>query len=117
MFFGHWLEILLLLFLALLVFGPKKMIEMGSSFGRMFRELREATRDMSWTNILSDHEDHSPKPPFSQTPFTNGSQPQSFASEAERAAHERAAERARAAASSQTIVESTIEHPPEPPAE
>lgn len=53
MFFGHWLEIMALLVVALLVFGPKRMIEMGSSFGKAFRELREATKDVSWTNLMT----------------------------------------------------------------
>lgn len=53
MFFGHWLEIMVLLVVALLVFGPKRMIEMGSSFGKAFRELREATKDVSWTNLMT----------------------------------------------------------------
>lgn len=53
MFFGHLPEILLLLVLALLVFGPKRMIEMGSSFGKAFREFREATKDLSLTNLVT----------------------------------------------------------------
>ena len=51
--FGHWLEIVGLLFVALLVFGPKKMIEMGSSFGKAFREFREATKEMNWSHLMS----------------------------------------------------------------
>lgn len=53
MFFGHWAEILGLLVVALLVFGPKRMIEMGSALGRAFRELREATKDVNWSNLMS----------------------------------------------------------------
>lgn len=53
MFFGHWLEILVLLLVALLVFGPKRMIEMGSSLGKALRELREATKDVSWNNLMT----------------------------------------------------------------
>jgi sec-independent protein translocase protein TatA len=54
---SHLPEILALLVVALLVFGPKRMIEMGSSFGKMFRELREATRDMNWSNMLSGNDE------------------------------------------------------------
>ena len=43
---GHWFEILIILALALLVFGPKRMIEMGSSLGKAFRELRNAAKEM-----------------------------------------------------------------------
>ena len=53
MLFGHWLEILALLLVALLVFGPKRMIEMGSSLGKTLRELREATKDVSWNNLMT----------------------------------------------------------------
>ena len=49
--FGHWAQILLLLVIGLLVFGPKRVIEMGSSFGKAFREFREATRGMSWSSL------------------------------------------------------------------
>jgi hypothetical protein len=37
------------------------MIEMGSSFGKMFRELRAATRDMSWSNLMGSHDDEAPR--------------------------------------------------------
>jgi TatA/E family protein of Tat protein translocase len=44
--FGHLPEILILLVIALLVFGPKRMIEMGSSLGKAFRDLRESVKDI-----------------------------------------------------------------------
>lgn len=53
MFFGHIPEILGLLVIALLVFGPKRMIDMGSSFGKAFREFREATKDLNLTNLMT----------------------------------------------------------------
>ena len=49
--FGHWAQILLLLVIGLLVFGPKRVVEMGSSLGKAFRELRESTRGMSWSSL------------------------------------------------------------------
>ena len=51
MFFGHLTEIIALVFLGLLVFGPKKMIDMASSLGRAVREFREATKDLSWQEL------------------------------------------------------------------
>jgi TatA/E family protein of Tat protein translocase len=48
---------ILLLGVALLVFGPKRMIEMGSSFGKAFREFREATKEMSWSALTGAEED------------------------------------------------------------
>ena len=65
MLFGHLPELLVVLLLALLVFGPKRMIEMGSSFGKAFREFKNATKDLTWTNLLSGGEDEHPTP-FSQ---------------------------------------------------
>jgi len=47
--FGHWFEILILLGLGLLVFGPKRMVEMGSQFGKMFRELQGSLKEMNWS--------------------------------------------------------------------
>lgn len=55
--FGHFPEMILLLGLALLVFGPKRMIEMGSTFGKAFREFREATKEMSWSSLTGAEED------------------------------------------------------------
>lgn len=45
-FVGHLPEIFFLLILALIVFGPKRMIEMGSSVGKALRELREQVKDI-----------------------------------------------------------------------
>lgn len=53
MFFGHLPEILGLLVIALLVFGPKRMIEMGSQLGKAVRELRDATKDLNLSNLMS----------------------------------------------------------------
>ena len=51
--FGHWFEILVLLGLALLVFGPKRMIEMGSQVGKAFRELQSSVKDMNLSSLLN----------------------------------------------------------------
>jgi len=37
-----WLEILILLLVALLVFGPKRLPEMGRSLGRGLREFKDS---------------------------------------------------------------------------
>ncbi|HEU5347518.1 MAG TPA: twin-arginine translocase TatA/TatE family subunit [Ktedonobacterales bacterium] len=50
---GHWVQIIGLLLLALLVFGPKRMVEMGSSLGKAFREFRDSTKDLNFSQILS----------------------------------------------------------------
>ena len=38
----NWPEILVLLLVALLIFGPKKLPEMGRSLGRGFREFKDS---------------------------------------------------------------------------
>ena len=47
-------EILLLLALGLIVFGPRKMIELGGQAGRMLRELRAAMKEMNWSPLGED---------------------------------------------------------------
>jgi TatA/E family protein of Tat protein translocase len=69
--FGHIFEIIGLLFVALLVFGPKRMIEMGSSFGKALRELRDATKEMNWTSPA--HDDHASTPKNTYTVSRSGS--------------------------------------------
>lgn len=46
--FSPW-HILIVVLVALLLFGPNKLPELGRSFGRMFREFKNAT-----TGIMSD---------------------------------------------------------------
>jgi TatA/E family protein of Tat protein translocase len=61
---GHWFEILILLTLALLVFGPKRMIEMGAQLGKAFRELRNAAKEMDWSSLTGQNETTTtPSPP------------------------------------------------------
>jgi sec-independent protein translocase protein TatA len=67
---GHWFEILALLTLALLVFGPKRMIEMGSSLGKAFRELRDAAKEMDWSGLTGSSETPSTPSPPSQPRYT-----------------------------------------------
>jgi sec-independent protein translocase protein TatA len=73
---GHWFEILIILALALLVFGPKRMIEMGSSLGKAFRELRNAAKEMDWSSLTGQNESTTtPSPPpgprYKDTPPPN----------------------------------------------
>ncbi|WP_042349437.1 twin-arginine translocase TatA/TatE family subunit [Bacillus massiliigorillae] len=39
--------LLLILFLALLVFGPKKLPEIGKSFGNTLREFKKSTKELT----------------------------------------------------------------------
>jgi TatA/E family protein of Tat protein translocase len=53
---GHLPEILLICLVALVVLGPKRMIDIGSALGRAVRELREATKDLNWSSLLDSGE-------------------------------------------------------------
>jgi sec-independent protein translocase protein TatA len=55
--FGHWWELALVLILALVIFGPKRLPEIGSSMGKGIREFRKATSELE-DKISGD--DHSP---------------------------------------------------------
>jgi sec-independent protein translocase protein TatA len=56
---GHFWEILILLVIVLLVFGPGKLPEVGSALGRGIREFKDATS--------GNHDSYQP-PVISQTP-------------------------------------------------
>jgi sec-independent protein translocase protein TatA len=42
----HWIYIILVLLLALVVFGPKRLPEVGSSLGRAIKEFRHAVHSV-----------------------------------------------------------------------
>ena len=46
---GHFPEILILLVIAMLVFGPGKLPELGSALGRGIREFKDATNGLNST--------------------------------------------------------------------
>lgn len=43
---GHWYVIPILLIIALIVFGPKRLPELGEGLGKAIKEFRKATSDM-----------------------------------------------------------------------
>ena len=61
--FAHIGEIIFLLLLALIVFGPKRLIAMTSQLGKALRETRDALKEMNW-NLTGD-EAETPAPPAS----------------------------------------------------
>jgi TatA/E family protein of Tat protein translocase len=74
---GHLPELIILLVVALLVFGPKRMIEMGSALGKSLAELRRSLKDVpgldnltSLGGLLKDDGDNEPR----HTPFSVASQ-------------------------------------------
>lgn len=52
---GLW-EIVLILAVALIVFGPAKLPELGRSIGNGLKEFRKATRDLKDSISLDDNE-------------------------------------------------------------
>lgn len=54
--FGHTFELIIVLIIGLLIFGPKRVIEMGAAAGRMLRELRDAMKDMNWSSLTGGDE-------------------------------------------------------------
>lgn len=55
-------EIILILIVALLVFGPQKLPEVGKSIGRGLREFRRASQEMK-DEFIGGLDDESPPPP------------------------------------------------------
>jgi len=56
------LEVLLILIIALIVFGPGKIPEIATKLGRMVRALRKATFDLT-TAVTKEIESEEKKPP------------------------------------------------------
>ena len=98
--FGHWFEILVLLGLALLVFGPKRMIEMGSQLGKTFRDLQGAVKEMNLSSLINTDE-----PSSTETISSKFSQLSQTIGERDRAAHTQPV----ATVESAPIVEATVE--------
>jgi sec-independent protein translocase protein TatA len=43
----HWTELIIVAFIALLIFGPKRLPEIGSAMGRTYREFKKSLGEMS----------------------------------------------------------------------
>lgn len=52
--------LILILTLALIIFGPKKLPEVGSALGQTLREFKKSTRDLT-SDIMEDVEDEKKK--------------------------------------------------------
>ncbi len=61
----HWYELLPLILLALVFFGPKRLPELGSSIGKTIREFQKSMREVTnavETPSLSSSQPESPAP-------------------------------------------------------
>lgn len=52
--------LILILVLALIIFGPKKLPEIGRAFGQTLREFKKSTRDLT-SDVMDDMEDDKKK--------------------------------------------------------
>ncbi|MCY9591817.1 twin-arginine translocase TatA/TatE family subunit [Paenibacillus chitinolyticus] len=66
-FFSPW-HLLLVVLVALLLFGPSKLPELGRGFGRMFREFKDATN-----GLVSDEPNQNQAAPARKEVNTNSS--------------------------------------------
>lgn len=57
MFGFHAPELIIILVIALLIFGPKKLPEMGSSIGRSIREFQKGMKEVSQPKAEDDDEE------------------------------------------------------------
>ena len=73
MFGMGWMEIAVVLILALVVLGPERMVGVGRSLGKGLRELRQTTEDVAHSLSL---EEEPPGPDLHQS-HPEGSQPRS----------------------------------------
>lgn len=71
-------QIVLVLVIALIVFGPKRMPELGKSIGSALRELNKAKNDMMKTFTLDHDADHEPYKHNDYTPNTYDSSHYSY---------------------------------------
>lgn len=52
--------LILILIVALIVFGPKKLPEIGRAFGQTLREFKKSTRELT-SDVMDDMEDDKKK--------------------------------------------------------
>jgi TatA/E family protein of Tat protein translocase len=52
--FSHWPYLVLFLVIALIIFGPKRLPELGEGLGKAIREFRKATSDMG-NSLAAEH--------------------------------------------------------------
>ena len=78
MFGMGWMEILVVLVLALVVLGPERMVGVARSAGKAMRELRQTTEDVAHSLSLDEEPPEADVPKGdSSHPTPEGSQPRS----------------------------------------
>ena len=86
MFGGHIWELAIILGLALVVFGPKRLPEIGGALGKGIREFKSSTSELS-ASVMGSHDAPTQTPgPVTAAPHTAPVQAAPFAAETNHAA-------------------------------
>jgi Sec-independent protein translocase protein TatA len=64
----HWPLVLLLGLIMLVVFGPKRMIEMGHALAKAARDTMAAMREVDWAALTRGDEPSATTPPHAPVP-------------------------------------------------
>ncbi len=75
MFSDHWIYLLILLLIALVVFGPKRLPELGQSLGKAINEFRSATQSAAHEASQLTTLNQPPAPPTGPAPAATGPAP------------------------------------------
>lgn len=76
MFGGHIWELVIVLALALVVFGPKRLPEIGGAMGKGIREFKKGTSDLSELGDSAKNEPPAPNPAARPVANASGTQPE-----------------------------------------
>jgi sec-independent protein translocase protein TatA len=70
-------EILVILLIALIVFGPKRLPEIGKTVGKGLREFRKASQDIKdeFAQTMDEDDERPQRSPSDQPPSLDGSAP------------------------------------------
>jgi sec-independent protein translocase protein TatA len=75
MFSDHWVYLIILLLIALVVFGPKRLPELGQSLGKAINEFRSATQTGAHEAVQVTTLNQSPAPTAGPTTATPAATP------------------------------------------
>ena len=64
----HWYVLLILAAIALIIFGPSRLPELGASLGKAIREFRKASNDVRDSVMNSTAEPRAAQPPAATEP-------------------------------------------------
>lgn len=73
--FGHWPELLLIMVIALIVFGPSKLPEVGNAVGSALREFRRATGEIEDAVMRHSESPSEPEPDYDAPADSSKEQP------------------------------------------